>query len=67
MDNVMLSGNDYTLVYNVLSFGTAVMFGAFVYFLTQMKYVGSCWVQAWLKRIGLNDRDQRRHRLNNVD
>ena len=39
MDNVMLSGNDYTLVYNVLSFGTAVMFGAFVYFLTQMKSV----------------------------
>ena len=39
MDNVMLSGNDYTLVYNVLSFGTAVMFGAFVYFLAQMKSV----------------------------
>ncbi|GIR36015.1 MAG: hypothetical protein CM15mP49_14000 [Actinomycetota bacterium] len=28
----MLVGSDYTLVYNVLSFGTAVMFGAFVYF-----------------------------------
>ena len=35
----MLVGDDYTLVYNVLSFGTAVMFGAFVYFLTQMKSV----------------------------
>ena len=35
----MLVGSDYTLVYNVLSFGTAVMFGAFVYFLTQMKSV----------------------------
>lgn len=30
---------EYELVYNVLSFGTAVMFGAFVYFLTQMKAV----------------------------
>ena len=39
MDNVMLTGGDYTLVYNVLSFGTAVMFGAFVYFLTQMRSV----------------------------
>lgn len=39
MDDVMLVGSDYTLVYNVLSFGTAVMFGAFVYFLTQMKAV----------------------------
>ncbi len=27
------------LVYNALSFGTAVMFGAFVYFLTQIKSV----------------------------
>ena len=35
----MLVGSDYTLVYNVLSFGTAVLFGAFVYFLTQMKAV----------------------------
>jgi len=35
----MLTGGDYTLVYNVLSFGTAVMFGAFVYFLTQMRSV----------------------------
>ena len=35
----MLVGSDYTLVYNVLSFGTAVMFGAFVYFLTQMRSV----------------------------
>ena len=33
----MLTGGNYTLVYNVLSFGTAVMFGAFVYFLTQMR------------------------------
>ena len=39
MDDVMLVGSDYTLVYNVLSFGTAVMFGAFVYFLAQMKAV----------------------------
>ena len=39
MDNVMLTGGDYTLVYNVLSFGTAVMFGAFVYFLLQMRSV----------------------------
>ena len=37
----MLVGSDYTLVYNVLSFGTAVMFGAFVYFLTQMKSVNN--------------------------
>ncbi len=35
----LLSRDQYTLVYNVLSFGTAVMFGAFVYFLTQMKAV----------------------------
>ena len=35
----MLKGGDYTLDYNVLSFGTAVMFGAFVYFLTQMRSV----------------------------
>jgi len=27
------------LVYNALSFGTAVMLGAFVYFLTQVKSV----------------------------
>jgi len=39
LENVMLTGGDYTLVYNVLSFGTAVMFGAFVYFLTQMRSV----------------------------
>ncbi|HAN07957.1 MAG TPA: xanthorhodopsin, partial [Acidimicrobiaceae bacterium] len=35
----LLSENQFTLVYNVLSFGTAVMFGAFVYFLTQLKAV----------------------------
>ena len=35
----LLSPYQYTLVYNVLSFVTAVMFGAFVYFLTQMKTV----------------------------
>ena len=35
----LLSPDQYALVYNVLSFGTAVMFGAFVYFLTQMKTV----------------------------
>ena len=39
MENIILVGSDYTLVYNVLSFGTAVMFGAFVYFLTQMRSV----------------------------
>jgi len=32
----LLSEDQYTLVYNALSFGTAVMLGAFVYFLTQM-------------------------------
>ena len=35
----LLGPDQYTLVYNLLSFGTAVMFGAFVYFLTQMKAV----------------------------
>ena len=35
----LLSENQFTLVYNVLSFGTAVMLGAFVYFLTQLKAV----------------------------
>ena len=35
----LLSPDQYTLVYNLLSFGTAVMFAAFVYFLTQMKAV----------------------------
>ncbi|MGA0218910.1 MAG: bacteriorhodopsin, partial [Ilumatobacteraceae bacterium] len=39
MNEVMLSGNNYTLVYNALSFGTAVMLGAFVYFLTQINSV----------------------------
>ena len=39
MNEVMLSGDNYTLVYNALSFGTAVMFGAFVYFLTQINSV----------------------------
>ena len=34
-----LSSNQHTLIYNVLSFGTAVMLGAFVYFLTQIKSV----------------------------
>ena len=35
----LLSEDQYTLVYNALSFGTAVMLGAFVYFLTQMSAV----------------------------
>jgi bacteriorhodopsin len=35
----LLSDDQYTLVYNALSFGTAVMLGAFVYFLTQMNSV----------------------------
>ena len=40
MDFLLVKGSgEYELVYNVLSFGTAVMFGAFVYFLTQMKAV----------------------------
>ncbi len=40
MDFLLDKGSgEYELVYNVLSFGTAVMFGAFVYFLTQMKAV----------------------------
>ena len=41
----LLSPDQYTLVYNVLSFGTAVMFGAFVYFLTQMKEVNEVQVK----------------------
>jgi bacteriorhodopsin len=39
MNEVMLTGDNYTLVYNALSFGTAVMLGAFVYFLTQINNV----------------------------
>lgn len=39
MTEVMLTGDNYTLVYNALSFGTAVMLGAFVYFLTQINNV----------------------------
>lgn len=39
MNEVMLTGDSYTLVYNALSFGTAVMLGAFVYFLTQINNV----------------------------
>lgn len=35
----LLSEDQYDLVYNALSFGTAVMLGAFVYFLTQMSAV----------------------------
>jgi len=35
----LLSDDQHTLVYNALSFGTAVMLGAFVYFLTQMSAV----------------------------
>lgn len=39
MNEVTLTGNNYDLVYNALSFGTAVMLGAFVYFLTQINSV----------------------------
>lgn len=43
MSEVMLTGDNYTLVYNALSFGTAVMLGAFVYFLTQMSSVSKAY------------------------
>lgn len=43
MNEVTLTGNDYTLVYNALSFGTAVMLGAFVYFLTQVGAVAKAY------------------------
>lgn len=43
MNEVMLTGNNYTLVYNALSFGTAVMLGAFVYFLTQINSVSKAY------------------------
>lgn len=43
MNNVMLTGDNYTLVYNALSFGTAVMLGAFVYFLTQINSVAKAY------------------------
>ncbi len=43
MNQVMLSGDNYTLVYNALSFGTAVMLGAFVYFLTQINSVAKAY------------------------
>lgn len=43
MSEVMLTGDNYTLVYNLLSFGTAVMLGAFVYFLTQMNSVAKAY------------------------
>ena len=36
---ILKDANLNNLVYNALSFGTAVMFGAFVYFLTQIKSV----------------------------
>lgn len=39
----MLTGDNYTLVYNALSFGTAVMLGAFVYFLTQINSVAKAY------------------------
>lgn len=39
MKTVLSDPNLNRLVYNALSFGTAVMLGAFVYFLTQMKSV----------------------------
>ena len=43
MNEVMLTGDNYTLVYNALSFGTAVMLGAFVYFLTQINIVAKAY------------------------
>lgn len=43
MDKVSLTGDNYTLVYNALSFGTAVMLGAFVYFLTQVGAVAKAY------------------------
>jgi bacteriorhodopsin len=43
MDMVTLTDGNYTLVYNALSFGTAVMFGAFVYFLTQINSVSKAY------------------------
>ena len=43
MTEVMLTGDKYTLVYNALSFGTAVMLGAFVYFLTQINSVAKAY------------------------
>jgi bacteriorhodopsin len=43
MNEVALSGDNYQLVYNVLSFGTAVMLGAFVYFLTQINSVSKAY------------------------
>ena len=46
MEEVMLTGDSYTLVYNLLSFGTAVMLGAFVYFLTQLGAVSKAYRSA---------------------
>ena len=43
MTEVLLTGDKYTLVYNALSFGTAVMLGAFVYFLTQISNVAKAY------------------------
>ncbi len=43
MTEVLLTGDKYTLVYNALSFGTAVMLGAFVYFLTQISSVAKAY------------------------
>jgi bacteriorhodopsin len=43
VNQVTLTGDNYTLVYNALSFGTAVMFGAFVYFLTQINSVAKAY------------------------
>jgi hypothetical protein len=39
MKTVLTDPDLNQLVYNALSFGTAVMLGAFVYFLTQIKSV----------------------------
>lgn len=46
MNEVMLTADNYTLVYNALSFGTAVMLGAFVYFLTQINSVAKAYRSA---------------------
>ncbi len=43
MTEVLLTGDKYDLVYNALSFGTAVMLGAFVYFLTQINSVAKAY------------------------
>ena len=43
MNETILTGNNYDLVYNALSLGTAAMLGAFVYFLTQINSVAKAY------------------------